>query len=121
VAASSVKSGHTLVNQPPPQSIPPSSSATNPAGIAKDAASLLSALAQTQPTGSLPPNVPQIPQPPKPDPNLPPPNEILSHLLGMMGGQASLQGLPSLNTNPTEFDYDDDDDGLNSKPVSAKM
>ena len=98
--------------------MPPSShpSSHHPAGIAKDAASLLSALAQTQP-----PSAPQTPQPPKPDPTLPPPNEILSHLLGMMGAQASLHGLPALSTNPTEFDYDDDDDGLNSKPASAKL
>ena len=64
-------------------------------------------------------------------PSIPPPDAVLAHLLTLMGAgpNASSYAVPSFQYNqqstivsedPNDFDYDDEDDGLNSKPLSAR-
>lgn len=118
---------------------------------ATDAASLLSALAQQQKplaattAMTLPPvTIPAPTQQPLATTQAAPPADpeqsrlILNHLLGMMGMAPQALGgpgvaqdsigpgllstsTPTVADNPLEFDYDDEDDGLNSKRPTPVM
>ena len=88
------------------------------------------------PSSSAPPsNISNFEQPQVPlaalPPNAPPPDAVLAHLLNLMGAgpNASSYAVPSFQSNqqnavvsedPNDFDYEDEDDGLNSKPLSAR-
>lgn len=80
-----------------------------------------------------PPNIitAQQPAPASLPPDAPPPDAVLAHLLNLMGAgpNASSYAVASFQSNqpvavvsedPNDFDYEDDDDGLNSKPLSAR-
>lgn len=86
------------------------------------------------PQVAVPPQNISIVQQPLPvalPPNAPPPDAVLAHLLNLMGAgpNASSYAVASFQSgqqnavvseDPNDFDYDDEDDGLNSKPLSAR-
>ncbi len=82
---------------------------------------------------AIPPNIAPTPQPVPASlpPDAPPPDAVLAHLLNLMGAgpNASSYAVPSFQSSqqgvvvsedPNDFDYEDEDDGLNSKPLSAR-